>query len=77
MIKQIIANQKRLLSTSSSKRANVSNDLLLSASMGYSGKDVPQTHTEHLQALVKLNLFDDLRIEMSFDKLNKADFCTK
>ena len=48
-----------------------------SSKSGYSGLDVPRTHSEHLQALVKLNLFDDTRIEMSFDKLNKVDFCTK
>ena len=45
--------------------------------MGYAGKDVPKTHTEHLEALVKLNLFDDMRIEMSLNKFDKADFCTK
>ena len=58
-----------------SKRTNVSNDLLLSASMGYSGKDTPTTHSEHLKALVGLNLFDDTRIEVAFDKINKLDFC--
>ena len=44
MISQV---SKRLLS-SAPKRSNVSNDLLLSASMGYSGKEVPTTHSEHL-----------------------------
>ena len=45
--------------------------------MGYSGKEVPKTHQEHLQALVSLNLFDDTRIESSFSRLNKEHFCTK
>lgn len=58
-------------------RTNVSNDLLLSASMGYAGKDVPKTHQEHLKALVGLNLFDDTRIEASLARVNKLDFCTK
>ena len=53
----------------------MSNDLLLSASMGYSGKETPTTHSEHLKALVGLNLFDDTRIEVAFDKINKIDFC--
>ena len=53
----------------------MSNDLLLSASMGYAGKDVPTTHSEHLKTLVGLNLFNDMRIEVAFDKLNKIDFC--
>ena len=52
-------------------------DLLTSASMGYSGAMVPRTHTEHLEALKRLNVFDDLRIEMSLNRLNKEDFCTK
>ena len=57
--------------------SKVSVDLLTSASMGYSGAMVPRTHTEHLEALVGLNLFDDLRIEMSLNRFNKEDFCTK
>ena len=44
-------------------RSKISNDLLLSASMGYAGKEQPKNHIEHLQALNKLNLYDDLRIE--------------
>ena len=45
--------------------------------MGYSGKKEPKTHLEHVQALVGLNLFDDARIELSFNRLIKTDFCTK
>lgn len=45
--------------------------------MGYAGKDVPRTHSEHLAALCKLNLFDDARIELSLERIIKTDFCTK
>ena len=58
-------------------RSNISGDLLTSASMGYSGKEVPKTHAEHLAALCKLNLFEDARIEMSLGRIMKTDFCTK
>ena len=56
-------------------RSKISNDLLLSASMGYAGKKQPTSHTEHLQALNSLNLYDDARIELSLDRIKKADFC--
>ena len=56
-------------------RSNISNDLLLSASMGYAGKKNPTNHVEHLQALNSLNLYDDTRIEMSLDRIKKAYFC--
>mmetsp|Transcript_4455 Transcript_4455/g.5499 ORF Transcript_4455/g.5499 Transcript_4455/m.5499 type:complete len:96 (-) Transcript_4455:900-1187(-) len=68
---------RRFFSSKPPNRTDVSGDLLLSASMGYAGKQVPQTHQEHLQALVGLNLFDDARIETSFSKVIKLDFCTK
>ena len=45
--------------------------------MGYVGKVVPKTHTEHLAALVKLNLFEDKRIEASLARIVKSDFCTR
>ena len=77
MFKKMIGSKRMFASAPKNDRTNISNDLLLSASMGYSGKDVPQTHSEHLQALVSLNLFEDTRIEMSFNKLNKVDFCSK
>ena len=73
--KRLVNISKRLFSTDS--RTNVSGDLLTSASMGYAGKEVPKTHSEHLAALCRLNLFDDTRIEMSLDRINKADFCHK
>ena len=50
-------------------RSNISNDLVISASMGYAGKKNPTTHVEHLQALNSLNLYDDLRIEQSLDRI--------
>lgn len=72
-----LQSSQRFFSSNDAARSNISGDLLTSASMGYSGKDVPKTHSEHLAALVKLNLFDDTRIEMSFNRLVKTDFCTK
>ena len=59
----------------STGRTKLSNDLLLSASMGYAGKKQPNSHTEHLKALNSLNLYDDARIELSIDRIKKADFC--
>ena len=67
---------KRAFSTKKG-RSNISNDLVISASMGYAGKENPTTHVEHLQALNKLNLYDDLRIEQSLDRIQKAYFCHK
>ena len=70
----MLKQAKRLLSTN---RSTISDDLLLSASMGYSGKIEPKTHSEHVAALCSLNLFDDTRIEMSLQRFNKVDFCLK
>jgi protein-L-isoaspartate O-methyltransferase len=61
-----------------SHRTSISNDLLVSASMSYTGKDpAPQSHEAHLAALKKLNLFEDLRIEKALATFDKADFCKR
>jgi hypothetical protein len=62
---------KRLFSA----RSGISGDLVLSASMGYAGKSVSSSHQEHAEALKKLNLFTDPRIEFVIKTLDKSDFC--
>ena len=62
---------------STAPRSNISADLVLSASMGYAGKSTPLTHLEHLEALKRLNIFTDPRIESIFSTLDKIDFCQK
>lgn len=62
---------------STAPRSNISADLVLSASMGYAGKTTPVTHLDHLEALKRLNLFTDPRIEKIFSTLDKIDFCQK
>ena len=62
------------------KRAfsSASNDLVLSASMGYTGKETSKTHTEHLEAIKKLNLYEGNTsplIDFIFKHLDKSDFC--
>jgi hypothetical protein len=57
--------------------SGISADLVLSASMGYSGKKIPKTHQEHFEALKGLNLYQDQRISKVFQTLDKADFCQK
>jgi hypothetical protein len=59
-----------------SGRTSISNDLVMSASMGYAGKEVSKTHASHLEALKKLNLYQDERITQALESINKADFCT-
>jgi hypothetical protein len=43
--------------------------------MGYSGKAEPQTHEEHSEALKRLNVYQDKRIDQIFSTLDKIDFC--
>lgn len=42
---------------SSAPRSSISADLVMSASMGYTGKVSSKTHKEHAEALKKLNLY--------------------
>lgn len=60
---------------SSKPRTGITSDLVLSASMGYTGKDISKTHIEHAEALKKLNLYQDERIDFVFNTLDKSDFC--
>ncbi len=60
---------------STKPRTEITSDLVLSASMGYTGKDVVKTHIEHADSLKQLNLFEDSRIDFVFRTLDKKDFC--
>ena len=78
---------KTLFSQSKSKyfstyRSKISNDLVVSASMGWSGIE-PKTHNEHFLTLkctnsqlkLELNIFQQSEIEVPLKTLDKADFC--
>lgn len=69
----------------STYRTGISNDLVVSASMGWSAKQ-PATHMEHFQALkskhlllkvcIDLNIYSDGEdIDPVFQCLDKRDFC--
>jgi hypothetical protein len=72
--KSKVFTQSRLY-FSTKPRTDITSDLVLSASMGYTGKDIAKTHTEHADSLKQLNLFQDARIDFVFRTLDKSDFC--
>lgn len=58
-----------------SARSSISSDLVLSASMGYSGGKISRTHGEHADTLKKINIYEDSRIDHVIRTLDKIDFC--